>query len=566
MIRLRSIRASEATLVLVIVVWTVFGSWLAPYNPYQALATQRLLPPDAANLFGTDDNGFDILSRILAAGRVDVGVALTATIISMLSGSALGLLVAQWELSRSRGLRLIARFVLSVTEIMQAFPVFILAMILVAAFGANALNLILAIAFVNAPVFLRLVRAEAVSLWKMQFAEAARITGNRDIGISFRHILPNALPTIITQISVTIGFGILLTAGLSFVGAGIKPPTPELGGMIAAGGRYVISGQWWVSVFPGLALAFLIFSFAYLGDRLRAASQVKGRRSHLAAVAALADAPITKPAKTKPRLMPVTVHGAAAQFSVSDLNVSSVESGETLLRHVSFALGEGEAASVVGPSLAGKSLLIRALLGIYDRRSLKVSGTMTATGHAAISLAGSGSDVRFAIGVCGLVANPRLMLNPVVKLRAYFDRVLAARGFSKADARAESARLLTAVGISDAAVRLNQYPFQLSGGTAQRVCIALTLAAGAKTLCLDEPTAGLDVTIQRQVLELIMQLRREFGLSVIFATSDLALAGAFSDTMVVLDKGELVEQATPRQILAAPATQTARRLVEVSRI
>jgi len=561
MMRLRSLRPAETILILVIVVWTAFGTWLAPYNPYEALAMQRLLPPDGANLFGTDDNGFDILSRILAAGQVDVGIALTATIISMILGSVVGLLVGQWELSRLKWLRAIASLILRITEIMQAFPVFILAMILVAAFGANALNLILSIAFVNSPVFLRLVRAEAVSLWKMQFAEAAKITGSNDLGISFRHILPNALPTIITQISVTIGFGVLLTAGLSFVGAGIKPPTPELGGMIAAGGRYVISGQWWVSVFPGLALAFLIFSFAYLGDRLRAVSHRKARASRTDRPASIGEtAPSIRSGPASVEIVDLSAH-----FSVSNLSVSTRD-GERLIHGVSFSLGKGEAISVVGPSASGKSLLIRTLLGIYDKRSLIVSGSMKAPDHDAVSLTGSGSDARFRIGVCGLVANPRLMLNPIVRLRSYFDRVLAARGFSKADVRAESVRLLTAVGISDAAVRLNQYPFQLSGGTAQRVCIALTLAAGAKVLCLDEPTAGLDVTIQRQVLELITKLRRDFGLSVVFATSDLALAGAFSDRMMVMESGALVEQSSPAQLFAAPRTATAQRLVEVSRI
>jgi len=558
---LRRLKPVDLVLIGILVVWTVGGQFLAPHDPASASVTARLLPPGSTNLLGTDDNGFDILSRILAAGQVDVGIALTATICATLIGSFLGLFITQWEQSPDRRLRAIGNGILRLTEIMQAFPVFILAMILVAAFGANAMNLIFAIAFVNAPVFLRLVRAEAQTLWSFQFPEAARLMGNKDTRISFVHILPNAIGTVINQVSVTIGFGVLLTAGLSFVGAGIKPPTPELGGMIAAGGRYVISGQWWVAVFPGLALAFLIFSFAYLGDRLAAVLHARGSGRRQAEGPLGAEAQGSRPVPVQPG---PSDHPDDLVFRVDNLSITTT-GGRTLIDDFSIGLHKGESVAVIGASGSGKSLLIRALLGVYDENSLRITGHLTIDRGETADLSQADAATRFKMGVSGLVANPRLMLNPVIKVSTYFDRVLQARNFPNRKERfAEACRLLTAVGISDAAVRMNQYPYQLSGGTAQRVCLALALAAGAKVLCFDEPTAGLDVTIQRQVLDLISQLRADFGLSVIFSTSDLALATRFADRVLVLDRGVLVEDAPALELFHQPQTAAAQAIMKVS--
>lgn len=556
---LRRLKPVDLTLIAVLVIWTLGGQFLAPHDPGSTSVSARLLPPSADHLLGTDDNGFDILSRILAAGQVNVGIALTATLIATLIGTALGLVITQWEQSSSRILRALGYGMLRLTEIMQAFPVFILAMILVAAFGANAMNLILAIAFVNAPVFLRLVRAEAQTLWSLQFSEAARLMGNRDWRISFVHILPNAIGTVINQVSVTIGFGVLLTAGLSFVGAGIKPPTPELGGMIAAGGRFVISGQWWVAVFPGLALAFLIFSFAYLGDRLSTVLHARGsgRRD---------PSPLNQKARPVPAPQPAIVPSPDLVLRVENLSVATMRSGVKLIEDFSIGLKKGESVAVIGASGSGKSLLMRALLGIYDERTLQVTGHLTMTNGESVDLSRADAATRFHLGISGLVANPRLMLNPVIKLSTYFDRVLKERHHGDRRERfAEACRLLTAVGISDAAVRMNQYPFQLSGGTAQRVCLALALAAGAKVLCFDEPTAGLDVTIQRQVLDLVNQLRADFGLSVIFSTSDMALATRFADRILVLDRGVPVELAPAMQLFSAPRSDAANAILKVGK-
>ena len=156
---------------------------------------------------------------------------------------------------------------LRLLDVIQAFPVFILAMVLVAIRGTGPVNVVFAVAFVNFPVFLRLVRSGILSLREHLYAEAALALGNSELGVGFKHLLPNAWPTVLVQVSVTIGFAVLLTAGLSFVGAGVEPPpTPELGSMIASGAKFMITGQWWVAMFPGLLLGLIVFTFAVMGD------------------------------------------------------------------------------------------------------------------------------------------------------------------------------------------------------------------------------------------------------------------------------------------------------------
>lgn len=255
-------------MLVVLVVLAMFGPQLAPHPTETANLSQRLIPPGASHLLGTDQNGMDILSRILAAPRTDVVIAVVATLISALVGAGVGALAGFFEGSRRRAASFLSEVVLRLLDVIQAFPVFIFAMVLVAIRGPSVGNIILAAAFVNAPTFLRLVRGEFLSLKEKPYAEAARAIGNSDLQITFKHLLPNALPPVMVQISVTIGFTILLTAGLSFVGAGIAPPTPELGNMIATGASYMITGQWWPSLFPGIALGLTIFTFGVVGETL----------------------------------------------------------------------------------------------------------------------------------------------------------------------------------------------------------------------------------------------------------------------------------------------------------
>jgi peptide/nickel transport system permease protein len=253
---------------------------LAPYSPTEANPTQFLQPPSWRHLFGTDAVGMDVFSRAIYAPRIDLTIAIAGTLLSAIVGSVVGALVGYY--SAGRGVRVwLSYAVMRAADVLQAFPVFVFAIALVASLGQSIQTVVLAIAFVNAPIYLRLMRAQVMSIREMRYVEASLVAGISDLGTIFRHIVPNSMGPVLAQLSVNVGWAILLTAGLSFVGAGVRAPTPEWGSMIAMGFQNVVTGQWWPSVFPGLALAVSVFGFSLVGLSIEVFADPVKRRSLL---------------------------------------------------------------------------------------------------------------------------------------------------------------------------------------------------------------------------------------------------------------------------------------------
>ena len=254
-------------LVVAIILLSLFAPLIAPYDPEQANPDAVLVPPSSSHVMGTDVSGMDVFSRVIYSGRIDLTIAVFGTLVSVLIGLPLGLIAGYF--SGTKGVwGWISEGLMRAADVLQAFPVFVLAIALVAALGASVRNVIIAIAFVNAPIYLRLLRTQALSLRERRFVEAARVAGSSELRIVFRHILPNAAAPAIVQLSVNMGWAVLLTAGLSFVGAGVQVPTPEWGSMIAIGAQNMITGQWWPALFPGIAVALTVLGFALVGDSL----------------------------------------------------------------------------------------------------------------------------------------------------------------------------------------------------------------------------------------------------------------------------------------------------------
>jgi peptide/nickel transport system permease protein len=523
-------------LFVLIILLTVIGPGLAPFSTINASPTDRLIPPSAAHWLGTDDNGIDILSRLLAAPRTDVVIAVIATAISVLLGSPLGVVIALLESRRRRGSTAAAEIAMRLLEVIQAFPVFVFAMVLVAVFGGTKVNIIAAIAFVNMPVFVRLVRSDVLSLVQRPFAEAARAVGNSEWRIGFRHILPNAIPTILVQLSVTIGFAILLTAGLSFVGAGVKPPTPELGSMIASGAKFLIIGQWWPAVFPGIALGLIVFSFGVFGEVMTKFMEPRAIRS------ATWRAGKTTETDERPAI-DIVAPMTNTILTVRDLEVTPLQPGASpLLSGVSFSLGAGERLAIVGESGAGKSVLVKAVLGLLPTQ-LQISSGQVRYGEVdLLKLDKSKLRSLRSKHIAATLANAKSQLHPLTTVGGTFAAALRAhQRISTPEARQRSIELLRMVGMNDPEQRLDAYPHELSGGMAQRVCIALALMYRPQLLIADEPTAGLDVTVQRQVLDLMAKLASETGTAQLIVTSDLGIAAHYCDKVAVMRAGRVIE-------------------------
>lgn len=240
----------------------LFGPWLAPYDPLASDTAHALQPPSVRNWFGTDSLGRDILSRIIVATQLDFGIAVSAVAVSFAAGAALGSLAGFYG---GWADRIIGR----VADTIMAFPLFVLAMGIVAALGNTVFNIVLATAIINLPFYIRVARAEVNVRRNAGYVEAARLAGNSDLRTLALHVFPNVLPPMMVQISLNMGWAILNAAGLSFIGLGVRPPQAEWGIMVAEGATYIISGEWWIALFPGAVLMLAVFTFNLLGDGLR---------------------------------------------------------------------------------------------------------------------------------------------------------------------------------------------------------------------------------------------------------------------------------------------------------
>lgn len=247
----------------------LIGPYVVPHSPTESIPGAVLLRPSAEYWFGTDANAMDVFSRTIAAYRTDLVIAFAGAALSMLIGAPLGVYAGYFD-GRGGLNGFLARIILRIEDVLQAFPIFVLALLLVAAFGPRPANLVLAIIVANHISNLRLARSEVLALRDRTFVEAARAAGDSNLRIAFTHLMPNALNPVIAMLSTVMGFGILLIAGLSFVGAGVRVPTPEWGSMIAIGGPSIITGQWWPSFFPGVFMAVTIFCYSVVGEAITA--------------------------------------------------------------------------------------------------------------------------------------------------------------------------------------------------------------------------------------------------------------------------------------------------------
>jgi peptide/nickel transport system permease protein len=240
----------------------LFGGGLAPHDPLASDTTRALQPPSWQHWFGTDHLGRDVFSRVLVATRLDVSLALAAVGLSLGVGSVMGACAGFYGGWLDR---IIGRLV----DTIMAFPLFVLAMGIVAALGNTVANIIYATAVINLPFYARVARSEVHVRRDAGFVEAARLSGNGSLRLLGVHLLPNVFPPMMVQVSLNMGWAILNAAGPSFIGLGVRPPTPEWGIMVAEGATFIVSGEWWLALFPGAALMLAVLCFNLLGDGLR---------------------------------------------------------------------------------------------------------------------------------------------------------------------------------------------------------------------------------------------------------------------------------------------------------
>lgn len=248
--------------IVLLIIIAVLAPWIAPSDPNEPDANAVLQRPSWAHVLGTDDYGRDELSRVIVASRVDLLVPIVSTLLALLIGSLIG------ALSGFRG-GWVDQIVMRIMDAVMAFPAFVLAMGLTAAIGSSITNLILVIAVTQVPAYLRQLRAEMLREREMEYAQAAQTVGNPTWRIVFIHLFPNCFPPLIVQATLAMGFALLTLAALSYIGLGIQPPNSEWGEMTSEGAGLMVTGQWWLSLFPGIAIVATVLIFNVVGDGLR---------------------------------------------------------------------------------------------------------------------------------------------------------------------------------------------------------------------------------------------------------------------------------------------------------
>ena len=238
-----------------------FAPWLAPYDPYEINLDNRMHSPSLDHWMGTDDKGRDILSRIIYGSRLSMGVGFASVLFGAVFGIVLGLVAGYYG-------RWVDSIVMRIIDVMLAFPGILLALAIISALGPSLINVTIAVGVFSVPLFARIVRGSTLEVKKLEYIDAIRSLGARDITIIFIHILPNILSPIIVQCSLRLATAILSAAGLSFLGLGAQPPSPEWGTMLSSGRDFLFSAPY-MALFPGLAISILVLGFNIFGDGLR---------------------------------------------------------------------------------------------------------------------------------------------------------------------------------------------------------------------------------------------------------------------------------------------------------
>ncbi|SMQ57653.1 dipeptide/oligopeptide/nickel ABC transporter permease/ATP-binding protein [Agreia sp. VKM Ac-1783] len=543
---LRKPLAVAALVFLVVVVLAcLFADVLAPYDPIaQDLAAANSLPTPA-HLLGADTLGRDILSRLLFGGQVTLSGSLVAVLVFLVFGLTLGMLAGY--------VRGVLDVVLTkIVEVLYAVPVIIILLVVLSVFSQNLVVAMVTLGVLGFGGLFRVVRATTLAASGELYVKAARASGLSHGKVLWRHILPNVWGPVIVQVSLFAASAVLVESGLAFLGFSVKAPDPSWGSMISDASQ-ALTRYPWLLVPPGATIALVVLCLGLVGDGVRDSMSRDGRAParNTGARAALPD-----------RDVPET--NDSALLSVRDLSVGFGRGSDTtiVVRNVNFDVMRGEALGIVGESGSGKTVTARALIGLLGSGGRVLGGSITFDGVSLGTLGRSALARLRGSGIGLIPQEPMNTLDPVFTIGSQLREVIRRHDRSSRRASEERAvELLELVGIHDPAAVLRKYPHELSGGMAQRIGIALALAGRPKLLIADEPTTALDVTVQQQILDLLVELRHRFGMALVLVTHDWGVLADVCDRAAVMYAGEVVEEAAVVELYERPLHPYTRALI-----
>ncbi|MEU9626830.1 dipeptide/oligopeptide/nickel ABC transporter permease/ATP-binding protein [Streptomyces luteogriseus] len=546
----------------VVVLTASLAPLLAPHDPLdQQPPADGTGHPSAGHWMGQDSLGRDILSRLMYGARWSLAIGLGATGLALVAGALLGAVAAT-----SR--KAVDETLMRCLDVVMAFPGIALAAVLVAVFGGGITVLICAIAFLFTPPVARVVRANVLDQYGEDYVTAERVIGARTPHIVLRHVAVNCAAPVLVFCTVQVAEAVVFEASLSFIGAGVRPPDPSWGSVIADGKNMVLTGGWWATVFPGLLMLVTVLSLNILSEGVSDAwASPAGREVDVRDN----DDPLQAPEPGSGEVLPLPGLAAAARrlrararplprgrrpvLAVENLTVGfeGRHGGVDIVDGIGFEVRPGEVLGLVGESGCGKSLTALAIMGLQPKGA-RVGGQVRF--HQRDLLAEPMRVRRRLLGheMAMIYQDALSSLNPAMTIRAQLRQVVRRGG------RRTPAELLTLVDL-DPGRTLRSYPHELSGGQRQRVLIAMALSRDPQLIVADEPTTALDVTVQAQVMELLLRLRDELGFALILVSHDLALVADVTDRVVVMYGGQIVETGVTADLVQAPAHHYTRGLL-----
>jgi peptide/nickel transport system permease protein len=512
----------------------LLASPLAPYGPLQQDLAASYTGPGAEHLLGADQLGRDVLSRLMHGGQVSLMAVVEAVVPFVVIGVLVGL-IAGYHGGR------VDRFVMRCVDVVLAIPLVIVLLIVLAIFSRNVTAAMLTFGVLASAGLVRIVRASTMVVRDDDYVRAAEVAGLRTDQVLRRHVLPRVLPPVIVQASLLASSALLVESGLNYLGLGVQPPTPSWGGLVADA-SVAINTQPWLLVPSGATIVLTALAFGVLGDVVRdvsadrasaAPSSWRLLRTRVTRSAATVATPETATPET-------ATPGTGSLLELRGLRVTA--SGIDLVDGVDLTVRPGEVVGLVGESGCGKTMTLSSLLRLLPPGVTMQAERYAVDGTDVLELSESRMAALRGRVLAFVPQEPVAGLDPAYTVGAQLRELVRHHDGSGREATDRRVReLLEQVRLPDHDRVLSAYPHELSGGMAQRVAIARALAGRPRLLLADEPTTALDVTVQREILDLLAGLARTSELAVLIVSHDWGVVAEVCDRALVMYAGRVVE-------------------------
>lgn len=564
--------SSKISLILLVLValTAILAPLIAPHDPLEIFTARQA--PGNGFLFGTDDKGRDILSRMLYGGRYSLVIGFGATLFALFFGSIVGAIAAVARKS-------VSEVIMRVLDIIMSVPGIALAAVLVLILGNSVPAIIFSIGFMYTPQIARIVRANIVSEYGEDYVRAVIVSGAQAPWILIKHVLRNCIAPIMVFTVTLVADAIIFEASLTFIGAGITEPTATWGNILADARGGVLAGRWWQALFPGIAIMVTCLALNILSEGLTDAmaakpgamvasddEDVESRRADdiLASdpvrayaeqaeslnrrLAALREVELRRTDRHVPDL------SVKPLLQVKNLSIQFDTHGDVkVVDNVSFEVRPGQCMALVGESGCGKSITTKVIMSLTDPNET-VTGEVLFGDTDLLKLTKDEHRKLLGHEIAMVYQDALSSLNPSMLISTQMKQLTVRGGTRSAE------ELLELVGL-DPKRTLESYPHELSGGQRQRVLIAMALTRDPKLIICDEPTTALDVTVQKQVIKLLNDLQAKLGFAMIFVSHDLALVAEVASEITVMYAGQVIEQAPTTELLTNPIHEYTRGLL-----